>query len=280
MQLLGPAVQSLASPGAATPADLADLKSHPEWLKLMRCAREVGEANDYPSAQSAILHDIRGGGLFVLLGTLQLFEPSNVTSEDVYRIYCYIRDHSKIMRNGVPELDPERAAVDLQPSAHLLRLVREKWTGSQVAVTGLVKEVQFESDFDGAISARCLEFGALDRVIYNFMNNALRHCAGNAVRFSVFSTGGADHPNVRLAFENEITAADEIRLAKLTGSNLEVLFRGGLSTTGGGRGLRNCAEFVTDAYGLASPDAVVAGSYVGARVISGKFVAWFHWPKL
>jgi hypothetical protein len=45
-------------------------------------------------------------------------------------------------------------------------------------------------------------------------------------------------------------------------------------------GLRICAAYVAECYGVAGTQQAVAGHYLAATVIEGAFVAYFHWPLL
>ena len=80
---------------------------------------------------------------------------------------------------------------------------------------------------------------------------------------------------LRFALVNALSAGDE---AHLRGLDLATLFQVGVSTTGSGYGLNVVAEFVANAFGLSSSEEAVAQRYLGAILLKGNFVIWFHWP--
>jgi len=132
--------------------------------------------------------------------------------------------------------------------------------------------------FDGNVSERCLEFAALDRVLYNPINNAARHTADGNVDLAI-QPCEPDHPhNLRFIMANRLADAQRQVLQERFREHLGDLFRGGFSTGGAGLGMRICADFVCHAYGLATVDEGIAGDYFGARLLHAAFVNWFHWP--
>jgi hypothetical protein len=273
--LKGLASQTVPPPGAA-----ADLKRRPECNTAMDAARAVGRGSKLSPQLGAILHDVRGGSLLALLASIEILNPDAATSDAFLRIFCYARDHLKIMRNGVPDIDPTATAHDREPSPHEIRLLREKWSGGQFSIGGQVKAVRFESLFDGPIANRCMEFSALDRIIYNLMNNAARHGDGPAIALNIFSPNGSSGPEIRFVVQNGVSERQQAKILEIVPSGLGQLFLGGLTTGGSGMGLRICTDFVVRAFGLRSPEQAIADGYVGAQLIERTFVVWFHWPRV
>mgnify|MGYP006286349819 CR=1 FL=1 len=78
-----------------------------------------------------VFHDLRGGALTVAYSRVQLAEMKGSETEmsDVYGAFFAVRDHLKIMRNCVVDLDPERRQRDRKRRTHSAALMREKWEG-------------------------------------------------------------------------------------------------------------------------------------------------------
>ena len=221
------------------------------------------------------MHDIRGGGLTPILGQLQLCELGIFEPSDCESLFFIARDHLKIMRNALLGLDDAKRSEDLHIKIHSSHLIVEKWDGIHIRAGGRDILVRVDSAGEAAISECCVEFGALDRILYNLLNNACRHSASDEIELFLFPVPADEAENLRFVLLNAL-ADDEI--SRLQASDLQSLFRPGVSTTGSGYGLSVVAEFVANAFGLAGPEDAVTGGYVGAEVMSGKFAVWFHWP--
>jgi len=122
-----------------------------------------------------------------------------------------------------------------------------------------------------------MKASAVDRVVYNYVNNATRFSAGPRIRMEILPIG---HHTVRWIVANPITHEQDRWLRDETNADLSQLFRGGLTRGGNGLGLSNCADFVAAAFGLPDIDAALRGRYLGAVVEDGWYLAWAHWPAL
>jgi hypothetical protein len=280
LKLAHQTLRDIAEKGALSDADAAEISSRSLWKELGITGGAVGRGKtSYPDTVARVIHDLRGGSLVALLGTVEMLPFSRSRQVDLQRCAHFARDHLKIMRNCLPEIDPAAAQHDQEARAHSIDLIVEKWAGSEFKVNQVNRRIRFSCTFAGAISERCLEFSAIDRVIYNLVNNAVRHTADGEVALSIFPVGRAPARNVRFIVFNAIKPADADRIRSLTDGQVESLMKGGISTTNGGKGLRICAEFVCHAYGLRSLDEVLRGGYAGTRIIDGTFLSWFHWPS-
>jgi hypothetical protein len=240
---------------------------------------QLGEAirrdePDYPAARKA-MHDIRGGGLCVLLATAGLLDIVPEKHLLIRKCVEAARDHAKIMRNLLPDIDPENRLLDEANKAHGIEHFTTKWAGMTTRGPSGPVRVAVHCDFAGAISARCLETSSIDRVVYNYINNAVRFAADGLVTMWVFPVGDG---HLRWVVQNAI-APDQLNfLAERVGSNLTHLFDGGVTRGGAGIGLANCAEIIADCYGLESPTLAAQQGYLGAAVHDSCFYSWFHWP--
>ncbi len=267
------------APGSAS----AELERAEEFIReqdlsaRLRSVRQFGISyHDASELMAKTIHDVRGGGLSFLLNHLQFAQMGDELSGESLRTFFFLtRDHLKIMRNALLGLDDAKRAEDLLPKLHGISFIVEKWTNALLHDAQRQVRLEVDSRFDGNISECCVEFGALDRILYNLINNASRHTATDRVRLTIVPLP-ATHPlDLRFIVANEVS---ETEAANLGSRDPTELFRPGVSSTGSGFGMTVAADFVANAYGLGSRDEAVAGQYVGAQLVDRRFVAWFHWP--
>ncbi len=237
----------------------------------------LGQQHDYAGGSFAreVLHDVRSGASGALISALGWASSS---LDALFSVRLLARDHRKLMRSAVRDLDPPRRARDLTFRPHSVAQLL-----SGLRASGSLREgvsLAVDCRFEGMVSACCVELGTLERVLYNMANNALRHASHGRVGVWLLPVASGGGQDVRIVVANFVAAADAQVLRQLFGSDLSPLFEGSFSSTGSGIGLHTCAELVADAYGLACAAAAVDGGHVGARIIEDAFVAWFHWPAL
>jgi signal transduction histidine kinase len=227
-------------------------------------------------------HDVRGGSLTSLVGHLEMVLAGEITPDEagatIRRIFLLARDHLKIMRNAIHDLDTAAYATDLQQLRHSAELLREKWTSVAHHTERRRARVVLDCDFTGWVSDRCMEISALDRVLYNLINNAAEHAGDDLVLVRAFPIDQHEATHLRFAVINRVTEEQHARLDELLQGQLERLFAGGFTTGGHGIGMSICGEIVSHSYGLRSVREACDRGYLGARIIDGCFVAWFHWP--
>ncbi|WAS90713.1 ATP-binding protein [Nannocystis punicea] len=236
-------------------------------------------AEDTPMAVRKVYHDVRGGSLTGLLMHLDLCEADEAGTEDVERIFFLVRDHLKIMRNALPDLDPAGHAVDLAPLEHDASLLLEKWAGIPYGAAGARPvRVEMACEFSGTVSECCMEFAALDRVMYNLINNAARFAADAVVHVQVFPLSESRETDLRFVISNQVSSEHRARLVADLGDDFGQIFASRYTTDGHGIGLQICSDIVSHGYGLGSTREALLRAYLGARLIRDTFVAWFHWP--
>lgn len=233
--------------------------------------------SDVTLALGKVLHDLRGGALMALQLYAHMAEwdadPANL------RGAAYLaRDQAKIMRNALPDLDPEVRSADEAEKPHFMQTVVEKWDGFRFeGADHQAGQVDVSCEYVGLLASCCLEASAVDRVVYNHINNATRFSVGPRIRMEILPIG--DH-NVRWIVANPINHDQARWLQHETSGDLSRLFRGGLTRGGNGLGLSNCADFVAAAFGLPDLESALQGRYLGAMVEDGWYFAWAHWPAL
>lgn len=251
------------------------------WAPLLPTVRELGAA--IPAERSTprlrqIVHDVKGGAFQALAMYLQLLDLQALPAEQLHRVRFLARDQLKIMRNALPELDPEGTARDEAHNLHAVGLLLEKWQRADHRLPGRSAVIEVDCRYQGAVAERCLEFAALDRVVYNLVNNAAAHSADGRVRLAILPVPPAAPNDLRIAVVNRITDEQRRALEARFPAGLGQLFHGGFTTGGSGLGLRICADFVANAYGLAGVEQALAEGHLGAAIVAGQFVAWVHWP--
>jgi signal transduction histidine kinase len=264
---------------------LAALRAHVDEAALtglIRRVRRLGAAlvaDGLSLALRKVYHDLRGGSLAALVMLLADVAAGEANEQDADQIFLLVRDHRKIMRNALPDLDPAGYAEDLCPREHDAALLVQKWSGATYQIGEAKKvAVEVDCDFAGGVSECCMEFAALDRVIYNLINNAARFAADGVVSFTALPISAATATDLRFVISNRVTEAQQALLVRDLEGDLSRIFRGGYTTGGVGVGLQICGDFITHGYGLSSVSAALRDGYLGARLIRDCFVAWFHWP--
>ncbi len=261
---------------AAAMKVLVQTANDPNWRESISAARALrGPAARGDEMQRQAIHDIRGGALAALSLTIDLAGHRRVSTADVVRVFYLTRDHLKIVRNAVEDIDVAARQRDMSQREHGAYLLFEKWTSAEHRQpddrTALVNVY---TTYEGPVSQRCLEFSALDRVLYNLMNNAVRFASDGVVDLHL----NAIDENLRFVVANRITEEQRSTLRGRYPKELGKLYLGNFTTGGEGVGMTICAAFVANAYGLSNAKKAVEGAYVGAELLDDAFVAWFHWP--
>ncbi len=198
---------------------------------------------------------------------------------DDERVFILVRDQLKMMRNAVRDLDPERYARDLEARGHAMTLLHEKWASVVYPSRHGPVRVSFDAPRHGDVAECCMEFSALDRVLYNLVNNAAEHGLGDRVHVSIVPVNEGRELQFRVV--NRLGPEHAATLVeRFGGDDVSQLLHGGFTTGGHGVGTRICAEMVRHGYGLDGVEEVIRGGYAGAHVVGDRFVAFFHWPAL
>lgn len=273
-----------------------EMRDSPDWDVLRKAvtsilsppiaisAKQLGRASMARSMPTEttpllgkVLHDLRGGAL----APLQLYARMAEWDADPVHLRSaafLARDQAKIMRNILPDLDPELRAADEAEKPHFIQAVVEKWDQFQFSGADQAPgHVKVNCGYEGLLASCCLEASAVDRIVYNYINNAVRFTTGTSIEMDIFPVG--DNA-VRWVVANPIAPDQSEWLNNNTQGDLSRLFRGGLTRGGTGLGLSNCADFVAAAFGLPDIDAALDGKYLGAVVEDGWYCAWMHWPSL
>ncbi len=249
--------------------------AQPEFISAAQAIGAATYAYRQPGpALRKAMHDIRSGGLTSLAGyaALMKYMPDN---EEIVRQGVFLaRDHAKMMRNVIPDLDVSTREADESSKLHAIEEFVDKWQGFTFNLAQKQIVVQARSAYDGFITSRCLETSAVDRVLYNYINNAARFAATDRVCLTVLEVS----PGLtRWVVENEVTANQQEWLQQTLGPDLMPLFQGGYTRGGHGIGLSSCTDIVAASFGV-EPGMALAQKYLGAALHDRIYYAWFHWP--
>lgn len=251
------------------------------WRDLVPAVRSLGETIPREVATPRvrqILHDVKGGAFQALAVYLQLLALGAAPLEQLHRMFFLARDQLKIMRNALPDIDPEGSARDEEQRLHAVELLVEKWHGADHRLAGRAAAIEVDCRYSGAIAERCLEFSALDRVLYNLINNAAAHSADGRVRLAILPVPADAPQHLRIAIANAVTPEQRRAVEARFPAGPGALFAGGFTTGGSGLGMRICADFVCNAYGLGGVEQGLAEGHFGAAFRDEQFIAWVHWP--
>ncbi len=246
--------------------------------KFLMAARAIGVAtitldNPPPELRKAC-HDLNGGALSALAGYSKLISRLPEDDNLVRKAVFLARDHAKMMRNILPDLDVAIRAADESLKLHSISEFVDKWHELEVEIGSKRVKVLAQSGFECYITNRCLESSAVDRILYNYINNAMRFSAGEHVRLKVIPINNL---LTRWVVENELTDTQTAWLQEKVGNELQNLFQGGYTRSGLGIGLSSCTDLIAASFGRSSNEALEK-KYLGAKVHNNIYYAWFHWP--
>jgi glutathione S-transferase len=257
----------------ADPAPLLAFVARQELSDFLHRLRRLGANHRESDHLAEALHDIRGGAMTALFVQLSRLGRVPYREEIARALAIYTRDHMKMIRNVVRDLDPAARARDLALLPHslgdLARALRE--------FTGVVGEepvvVDLVCTVEGVVAESCVECAAVDRIAYNLLNNAVRYADRPAIAAWLLAL----ESDLRVVVANSVSAAQRAVLVDVFEKDPNALF-GSFTTSGSGYGLRILSELVGRAYGVASTETLIKNGYIGAKLVEDSFVGWFHWP--
>ncbi|MCA9694141.1 MAG: hypothetical protein R3A51_03220 [Nannocystaceae bacterium] len=221
------------------------------------------------------LHDLRGGALLSIIGhAVAASRGGDLAADETRTLVLRARDHARIMRNAIVDLDPVLREVDGRIKSHSMRDFVAKWDGAVYRLGDRRVTVTARCPYDGNVCHYDLETAALDRVLYNHVNNAARFTGDDRVTVFAFATGGL----VRWVVTNTVLPDHNFHLIKTFGDDLGKLYHGGFTRGGHGIGLSACADIVGAAVGVDDRDELLGAGYLGAKIVDHRYLAWFHWP--
>lgn len=265
-------------------ADISRLVKDLDYEAVLKSLSGLGQGADLsalPSTTAKAYHDIRSGSLTAITLMLDLFKMGLAGQDHLDRLYMLCRDHLKIIRNCVFDIDEEGLQRDLRAIPHGVDLLQEKWAGATYSIPSGTVAIDFTTEFDGVVSSCCMEFSALDRTLYNLINNATRFSADGRVSVKVEADDPVGSTNLKFLISNAVTENDIERLRGTLAErcmDLPQLFEGGLTVDGNGFGLRICADLVCHNYQLDTPADALENRLLGVSLADQAFKVWFYCP--
>jgi len=240
----------------------------------------LGEDTPDDARLRSIIHDIRGGSTSAFMSLAELLLDQEVPEEQqldyLQQLIWLVRDEAKVMRGVIADLDPEMREPDTEHHPHSVRDLVRKWNGMHYDGGDAAVSLSVANGLgDAALANRCLEASAIDRVSYNFLNNAARFSASGDVTIDLRPVEGREMGRVTVV--NDLRADERAWLEGRLASDPMVLFRTDVTRGGSGIGMGACAEVVGAAFEL-TPDQAIRERVIGYDVANGRFYAWFCWP--
>ena len=226
-----------------------------------------------------VIHDIRGGALTSLTLYLQMAECGDLLARDIPQMVLLANDHAKILRSMIVDLDRIRYTLDELFVPQPIGVITTTWHAKHYRIpSGHTAWVTVECPVVEYVAESMIELAALERVLYNLVNNAVRHCAHPHVGIRITpSPHFADM--VIIEVWNTLDAQQYRRLLQLCpDANWQRLVRESLSTTGSGLGLGICADIVAHMCGMDHVEHVMAARYFHVDATSTSFHVQFVWP--
>jgi len=227
-------------------------------------------------AVSAVLYELSCGALRSLCTELERARAGNVQPLQAQVLFYLARDHLKIMRMALLDIDPERRGRDAARNLHSVDLLLEKWSTRQYHHGDKALAVSLHHEFRGFVAERCLEFAELDSLFYHILNNAARYAEPAQLRIGVRQT--QDNNNLLWTFANPISAEQVERLRAIEAAHGNLFAYG--AGSGSGVGLALVASAIAYAYGFDEAHEAVQEGYCGWQVEGDCFLLWFHWPMV
>ncbi len=241
--------------------DLADLIS------------QIRTLGTHDERLASSIHDIRGGALTTLFVQLARAGRGPYRAELARAIHLGTRDHMKMMRNVVRDLDAFARERDLSLIPHSLGDL----VNAICEFTGTVGDecvvVKVDARAEGTIAESCVEVSAIDRAVYNLLNNAVRYTNHPEIHVWLVPLPR----DLRVVVANLVSEAHQAALREALARDPSAPF-GTFTTSGSGHGLRIVADLVGRAYGISTVEALTQGGHVGTALHGEVFLSWFHWP--
>lgn len=245
--------------------------------KLGKEEYEVKGGNSRVKKLHRALHDIRGGCLNGLLGITQLINEMGGDENWYQRAVYMARDHAKIMRNILVDIDPNNREDDESIQSHHIDHFTEKLKNLAFEYDELKLSTHLYCTYQGNISNCCLETSSIDRILFNFINNAAKYSANHEANVYIYPV---NEMMIRWVFENPVSDEHLQWFNANCDETFWDLILSNRTYKGQGIGLYTCAEIVGNSFGVSNAESAVKDGYIGAKLEDKKFFSWFHWPVL
>ena len=226
-----------------------------------------------------VIHDLRGGALSSLSLYLQLAESGDLYATDIPHMVLLANDHAKMLRTAISDLDRIRYTRDELFIPQPIDTIVHHWRNVFYRIeSGQACHVSCQSHVYGYIADSVIELAALERILYNLVNNAVRHTHAGGVEIQI-EYHDTTHELVRFSVQNPLTTDQVTRLDQLTANNPSNLILRPITTTGSGLGLGICADIVAHVF-QTDVDQIIHHRYFDVSWRNNQFVVEFVWPMV
>jgi len=252
-----------------------------KWSQMISAIRDVTPTQTYIDSARVhrVIHDLRGGALSSLSLYLQMAESGDLHAQDIPHMVLLANDHAKMLRTAISDLDRIRYTRDELFLPQPIDSIVQHWRNVFYRIdSGQSAHVKCQSEVYGYIADSVIELAALERVIYNLVNNAVRHTPNHEVLINITYCDNS-HELIQISVSNVITDAQVDGLIQLTANKPDRLILMPLSTTGSGLGLGICADIVAHVF-QSDVDEIIRQRYFTVSWQDGRFTVDFVWPMV
>ncbi len=188
-------------------------------------------------------------------------------------------DHAKMLRTAISDLDRIRYTRDELFVPQSIDSIVQTWRDVYYRIaSGQAAQVRCHTNVSGYIADSVIELAALERVLYNIINNAVAHVYDGPIIISIDYSDG-NHQFVRMSITNRISADQVTLLNQLTHNNPVQLITQPITTTGSGLGLGICADIVSHVLQIDGTQ-VLQQQLFTVHWSDTHFVVSFVWPMV
>lgn len=250
-----------------------------KWSQMIGALKDVTPTQTQIDSARVhrVIHDLRGGALSSLSLYLQLAESGDLYAQDIPHMVLLANDHAKMLRTAISDLDRIRYTRDELFLPQPIDAIVQHWRSVTYRIeSGQVAQVTCQSNVFGYIADSVIELAALERIVYNLVNNAVRHTANADVEIDI-NYMDESRELVRFTVSNSLTSDQAEQLSTITTNRPERLVLLPITTTGSGLGLGICADIVAHVFNT-DVDEIIRQNYFSVSWNASRFTVAFVWP--
>ena len=221
-----------------------------------------------------LVYDLQNGAISQMIGVLALWELGKLAEQRLPTMPYLAHDHAKLMRHTIIGLDETYRTLERDIRPHGVASVEKRFTNGVLGNTQGRVLVNFQANWYGNFAESCHEFGTVMKLLYGFINHAIRHTNDQIVYVRIYGTPHHDPQSICFTVGNALSAIDELDFKKIDLPSLIDIGRLNPMMMG----LESYARLVAEAYHLNSPIDALHNELVGLRAINEFSTMWFHWP--
>lgn len=251
------------------------------WSDILATLQDVTPNDSLAHDQRVlrVIHDLRGGALSSLSIYLQLADSGDLHAQDIPHLVLLANDHAKMLRTTIVDLDRVRYTRDEIFAPQSIECIVNAWRNVHYFIaSGASAQVYCESQVSGYIADSVIELAALERVIYNLVNNAVNHSVDKQVHVKIKYTDET-RQLVTFTVSNAIDEHHARILDAMTCNSAQSLITHALSTTDSGLGLGICADIVAHVLNSEVMD-IVNQRLFEVQWSPAQFTVSFVWPRV